>query len=256
MRTTDVLTMLLYGLDMALQPTMRNLTLGEPSWANNVQRRRLESEGLVVAEGEGERRALMLTESGRLRALGGRDLDACWGREWDGRWVLLMFDLKVGNGTLRKRLLRWLNRNRFGCLQKSVWVATGGGDALAELLATQEGEDCSMISMRAEAGGVGGASDAQIVAAAWDFEKINAAYREYNEFAAVGIPRRPTPEGARSWAEEEGFRWRQAVRFDPLLPAALLPPGYLGRRVWATRKKLLRKAAPIRAAFKGAIELL
>jgi phenylacetic acid degradation operon negative regulatory protein len=249
MRRSDLLAMLLYGLDLAMRPTMRNLAFDDSGWSNGALSRQLgkmEADGLLTRAAQG---ALKLTESGRLEALGGRHPEERWARDWDGRWVLLMFDIEICHGTLRKRLNRWLHNNRFGCLQKSVWIAPEGGDELAAILAKQEGGECAVISMRAEAGGVGGASDSQIVSAAWPFDKINREYEIYLEFAAAGIPQRATASGARSWVVEERVAWKAATRLDPFLPEALLPSNYLGRRAWRARRKILRKATPMLVAL-------
>src|SRR5207249_9957063 len=59
-----------------------------------------------------------LTWQGRLHALGGRDPQARWSREWDGRWRLILFDVPTAQNSHRTRLRRYLRDKCFGYLQK------------------------------------------------------------------------------------------------------------------------------------------
>ncbi len=55
----------------------------------------------------------------------------------------------------------------------------------------------------------------------------------------------PTPAALRAWAGEENKTWLKAARADPLLPAELLPKGYLGRTAWRKRLSMIRRAASL-----------
>src|SRR5947207_16026845 len=69
-------------------------------------------------------RVYRLSAQGRLHALGGRDPEARWGRAWDGRWRLVIFDISSGQNAGREWLRRYLRARGSGCLQHSVWVTT------------------------------------------------------------------------------------------------------------------------------------
>src|SRR6266699_4484478 len=91
-----------------------------------------------------------------------------------------------------------------------------------------------------------GETDEEIVAGAWDFERINRRYARHlkilderpggtlgNEVAARALLR---------WAAAERDAWLDAVTNDPLLPERILPPDYLGQQGWARRIEVLREA--------------
>jgi len=48
----------------------------------------------------------------------------------------------------------------------------------------------------------------------------------------------PKPELARRWADHERKLTARVLALDPLLPEALLPPGYRGRAIWEQRKNI------------------
>ena len=88
---------------------------------------------------------------------------------------------------------------------------------------------------------------AEIVAGAWDFERINRRYARHlkvleerpdntlrNDAAAKGLLR---------WAAAERETWLEAVTNDPLLPGRILPSDYLGQQAWRRRVEVLRDAS-------------
>ncbi|MCW5551891.1 MAG: hypothetical protein KIS67_06950 [Verrucomicrobiae bacterium] len=92
-----------------------------------------------------------------------------------------------------------------------------------------------------------GESDAEIVAGAWDFERINRRYARHLEV----LQERPggalrTDAAAKAllrWAGAERKAWLGAVTHDPLLPGRILPADYLGQQAWRTRVAVLRDAS-------------
>ena len=96
-KTDELLYSLLWTCDMIAQPTFRNLTDSFECWAYRngfrQQLARLERQNLIESQGETRSdRAYRLTDKGRLQALGGRDPEERWGRHWDGKWRLVLFD--------------------------------------------------------------------------------------------------------------------------------------------------------------------
>jgi phenylacetic acid degradation operon negative regulatory protein len=242
MKTSDLLTALLYGLDMALDPTLPNLTRGVPDWAQEHGLRRRDWEragrGGWTGSEEGNDWVGALTETGRLRALGGRDPEERNSRQWDGRWRVLMFDLSNPPAAMRQRLSRWLHANHFGCLQRSVWVTPDACPDISELFAGRE-QNAGEVVMLESAVLQGFADGKELAESSWDFAAINSGYRSYLDFVQ-GAPARPQEgEIDFAWIREEGELWRAVVAKDPMLPSELLPTGYLGGSAWAARRKLI-----------------
>ncbi len=245
MRSSDVLTALLYGLDLAMRPTLTNLTGFNDAWIADYGLRqrdfgRLAKEGLIDGkDATGTHWIGALTKKGRLQALGGRDPDERWRRTWDGRWRMLLFDIAQTEGGYRRKLLRWLHANHFGALQQSVWIFPDTCEELTELI-TDQSESANAVTIVESTACIGG-GDADLVSAAWDFDTINDGYRTYLEFLAL---RRTPPKNRRegfAWANEERERWETAARRDPMLPNALLPSGYLGGKAWARRQQTIAR---------------
>ena len=77
-------------------------------------------------------------------------------------------------------------------------------------------------------------SDGEIVAGAWDFERINRRYvRHLNVLEERPVGALRNDAAAKSllrWAAAEREAWLDAVTNDPLLPDRILPSDYLGNR--------------------------
>lgn len=240
-RNEELLYVLLWYCDQLARPTWRNLSDSFEVWAwrHRLSRRLGELARLKLIEqvpAPDLTRMVRLTEAGRSIALGGRDPEARWGRPWDGKWRFVMFDLPTGEDALRQRLLRVLRDSHFGYLQRSVWVSPDPTDAVREALGDAKVSAESFLII--EGHPAAGESDAEIVAGAWSLEVTNRAYTRFMEH----LRRPPKSEsGIPAWAKRENRLWSDAVRTDPLLPAALLPKDYLGRQALALRWATLRR---------------
>ena len=236
------LEMLFWGLEKLSRPSFTNLTESFESWEYRTKikpsLRSLARSGYVTVEGQGEDRTLKFTERGRLAALGGVDPVARWGRNWDRKWRLVIFDLPATQMELRKRLWRWLRSQRFGYLQQSVWISPDPVDDTLlplkdlnlspEMFTVIEGQPTSPDR------------DGTLVQAAWDFASINrlyskaiALYEAANEWSDSA---RPSPVQRRQWLANQRRAWLEAVSVDPLLPRGLCPDGYQGLRAFEVRK--------------------
>src|SRR6185503_15788548 len=83
-KTEELLYFLLWSAEKLMRPTFRNLTDSYESWAyrnglirqiSTLERNRF----LEAGESGSDARLYRLTDEGRLRALGGRDPEICWG---------------------------------------------------------------------------------------------------------------------------------------------------------------------------------
>ena len=232
-----------------MRPTFRNLTDSYESWAYRkgllVQLHRLERRRWIERKATAPKdRIYRLTEQGRLHVLGGRDPEQRWTRSWDGQWRMVLFDMPLGKDAQRRRLWSYLRDKGFGYLQKSVWITPDPLQEEREILASESVNVESLILL--EARPCAGETDEQIVAGAWDFERINNHYTRHLKV----LKQRPSgslgSEAAASmlqrWAAAEHEAWLNAVAKDPLLPEQILPSDYLGQRAWQRRKEVLQEA--------------
>jgi len=243
--TKEWLYHLLWLMESLSRPTIHNLTDSFEGWASRrgILRKlhRLEMEEFLESRpGSVEQRTYTLTAEGRRVALGGRDPEAHWTRRWDNQWRLVVFDLPEIKNSLRVRLRRFLKDQHFGFLQNSVWITPDPLDSIAANLRAFSDDVESLIILEARAGG--GASDAAIVAGAWDFEQVNEAYRAYlrvlEQIDQQATQSRPISKQLRWYMEREHSHWLETVAIDPLLPGSLLPTGYLGKEAWQARRRL------------------
>jgi phenylacetic acid degradation operon negative regulatory protein len=261
-KSEEFLNTMLWVMDMFAHPTLRNLTGSYEEWAyrNGLFRQvyRLEKANLIARSGPTDERIYRVTNQGRLIALGGRDPEEHWARPWDRSWRLVVFDIPLGREDLRARFRRFLRSAGVGCLQKSVWISPHPLPALDVELSGTMGELKSLVVF--EGRPAGGETDEQIVLAAWDFEKL---YKLYSEHMKV-LEQRPlaplkdeaAAKAFRRWMAVEREAWLAAVQADPLLPDALLPDRYLGRKAWKARQQLVPKVTEQLRSFKAPKELV
>lgn len=248
-KTEELLNLLLWSADKLMRPTFRNLTDSYESWAyrNGLLRQVSTLEKLQLIEARrnlsGDR-VYRLTAQGRLCALGGRDPQMRWSREWDGRWRMVLFDIPVARDNHRKRLRRYLHDRNFGCLQGSVWVTPDPLEEEKKILVGVKSDVASLLLLDAQP--CAGESDTEIVEAAWNFQRINQCYRRLMKILDErpdGMLRSEVEVKAMSrWASAERKAWLNAITNDPLLPKRLLPPGYLGQSAWQRRVEVLHEA--------------
>lgn len=249
--TEDVLTVMLYGLEMVMLPTRHKYGTSYEQWLYQNgwmhRLRYLEGQQWLQRERRADGWVCQLTATGRAQAKGGRDAEAWWQRPWDGWWRQIVFDLPVGPGHQRTRasLIRWLRRNGFGCLQDSVWISPDPVRELADALKGFRDDAASFTVLECRC--AAGFSDAALVAAAWPFSKIRQGYQVYEEFADTVLKRlRQAPFAPRelfaTLREERGL-WLNTFTHDPLLPRSLWLAGYSGQHAWQKRQELLRHLA-------------
>jgi len=249
-KTEEFLNLLLWSADLLARPTFRNLTDSYESWAyrNGLlkQASRLERQQLLERDAAApDDRLYRLTAQGRMHVLGGRDPEAQWARPWDGRWRLVLFDVPTGQNAQRERLRRYLRDKGFGYLQNSVWISP---DPLVQEREILRGGKINVESLLLlEARPCAGESDAEIVAGAWDFERINRRYAHHlkvlKERPGGALRNDAAAKALLRWAGSEREAWLDAVTSDPLLPGRILPADYLGQQAWRTRVEVLRDAS-------------
>lgn len=249
-KTEQFLNLLLWSAEMLVRPTFRNLTESYEGWVYRrglmrqiatLERQRI----LERDKSSPNNRLYRLTAAGRLHALGGRDPEERWRRNWDGKWRMVIFDVPTGQNAQRERLRRYLRAKCFGYLQNSVWITPDRLEEERRILGSGRIDVESLLLL--EARPCAGESDAQIAAGAWDFESINRRYTRYlkllEERPEAALRSESAAKALLRWSTMEREAWIDAVTKDPLLPARLLPAGYFGQRAWRRRVEVLRDAS-------------
>ncbi|MCF7675798.1 MAG: hypothetical protein K9N23_21715 [Akkermansiaceae bacterium] len=245
-RTELLLYQMSYALDRLSRPTWQNLDSTFESWAYRSgslrQIQRLEAQAYVETRRDETtgKRVIRLTEKGLAAGKAGWDPGSRWSRPWDGKWRMVLFDLPETERQLRDQLRKSLSRSGFGCMQRSVWISP---DPMTELAAQLRAMPVNAESlMLLEAVPCGGESAPDMVQAAWDFKRIDLAWETLGSHLKQAPDRdeMQLPEAFQRWSAKEREILQRCLRLDPLLPNALLPPGYPGKEVWNQRRKVIQ----------------
>jgi phenylacetic acid degradation operon negative regulatory protein len=246
MKTYDWLLLLFYLGDKISRPTLANLCAGFEEFEHRFDVRqtllRWENQRLIRRHQTAKGVVYCLTDAARRLAEPWPDPEQHWSRRWDGVWRVFLFDLPSADRKLRTMLWRWLRQHRFGYLQHSVWIRPEPVKELVETLSwfRENPEEFALLESRR----VTGVSDACLVQAAWDFDKVNDAYHRYIEelsSLSARLNRTRSPAEAVLCLRSERGSYADALAIDPLLPRRLLPPDYLGEQALAARRGFLKE---------------
>lgn len=252
-KTELLLYQLLWIGDQVAHPTFGNLSASFETWTYNKALRqtinRLEHQEFLETHGKSLDQVIHLTEKGRKIFTTDLDPETEWAREWDGMWRMVLFDIPESKSSLRQRLRRILRENRFGCLQRSVWLSPHPMNSISDLIRKAIPGLASLSLMECRL--LRGQSNAEVVKATWDYSRINANYDAYVQHLSQCRAKR-IPEDADRFIAEEKRLWEIALKHDPLLPKQLVPSGYIGKKAWRLRKRRLPMVmAPLPKYNKG-----
>lgn len=204
----------------------------EAYWSALYRLRRM---GLVVTKrGRGRTPILTLTEKGSARVPDACKPERFWRRKWHGYWYILVYDVPERDRAHRAALRGFLSKMRMGCLQRSVWVSPDDiRPAYQDLV---EAAGVASYAFLFESKTVLGRGHEEVVRTAWPFDKLESAQRRYCEVYEENldllVSRGAQPAELLRLAREEMSAYRSAMEGDPLLPMALWPHDYEGRRVY------------------------
>jgi len=226
--------------EVLLRPAFIKLAPGHGCGDDNFERklRLLARRGIIELPRATDRRIIRLTELGRHSIAPTVDPDQQWARSWDGIWRFVLFDVAEHDRKLRDRLRRELAATRLGYLQGSVWVSPDPLTNLRRTISSLTADPEALLFI--EGRPCAGARDAAIVAGAWHFARLNAAYRKYLRVHETIPAPADSSQQWRLWLAAEREAWQEAAAIDPFLPERLLPSDYLGRKAGRARRKALR----------------
>lgn len=254
-KTELLLYRLLWLAEKPMIPSYRNLEQSFEGWAyrNGLlnQIHQLEARGWIESRQDpaSGKRLHRLTEAGRAVVLAGRDPEKSWARPWDGKWRLFLFDIPESQRSKRRQLTRALAMAGCGCLQGSVWIAPSAPPEIEKLVKSKDADCTHLLMLLADSKGP--KMDAKMVEGAWNFEKINAAHQKLQAILDrfPDVVRTNTRKTLADWTAEESAATRAALLIDPLLPCALLPKGYMARKIWKMRRQTLGRATRLAASL-------
>ena len=231
----DVLDFFFWGLEVFSRRDCGLILAGlrqcESDWQASQLLRRMERRRLIQREGRGAKASFAVTATGAKR-VAVVDPRSRWNAGWDGKGCLFTYDLPEQRRSERFQLWRALHAHKLGLLQRSVWVWPHAVEPILEgiLQATGIPEcfcgfDCDRLFL---------CSDAELVAAAWDFRTIHENQRAYVESASQFIASLKAARDLQQVAcvvASEREAYQNAFALDPLLPRRLWPDPYEGPKV-------------------------
>jgi phenylacetic acid degradation operon negative regulatory protein len=259
-RTQLLLHHLSWNLGKIMRPTWRNVDRSFESWAygNGLLRQiqRLEAQALLESRRDPKtgKRVIRLTEKGLRSCTGALDPEQRWARSWDHKWRMVLFDLPEIDRRQRRKLRTELLQAHFGCLQRSVWISPDSLDEAARNIKSLVVSAGSLLLI--EGIPCGGETPADLVKAAWDFQRIRDAWLELDRHLAKppDLSSNQPQRVFQQWSLREQTLVARCLRLDPLLPTKLLPSDYPGRKVWQKRRKtidsLLKHASAVQPASR------
>ena len=250
-RTELLLYHLAWTLDRVMQPTWRNLHSSFESWAYGSgflkQVQRLEAQAYIESKRDKKsgKRFIRLTQKGVAAGRLGADPEQRWQRWWDGKWRVILFDLPETQRAARRKLREKLAASGFGCMQRSAWLSPDPLDDFTAQLRPLAVDVATLVLL--DSTPCGGESAADMVAAAWNFRQINAAWQilaAHLNAAPKDLAAVPKERIVR-WVTKERNLLERCFRTDPFLPKQLLPPTYQGIAIWHKRRSILAKVAKL-----------
>ena len=216
---------------------------GEPGRkAFNQAVYRLRKAGLVVSRSGGSGATPALSPGGEKHLRPVHHPRRWWRQRWNGFWYVLVYDVPEKNRSFRNVLRRFLQQQRMGCLQRSVYVTPRDIRPVYDDLL--HGADVGPYACLFESRTVLGMEPAELVARAWDFERLNALQRAYCDLCEENLFRMseeeldPTDLGL--LAQEEMAAYVAVMTDDPLLPRELLPSDYEGEAAYKAHHGFVR----------------
>jgi phenylacetic acid degradation operon negative regulatory protein len=149
--------------------------------------------------------------------------------QWDGRWLVVILRVPEERRAVRHQLRSRLAWAGLGSLRGGVWL-TPHVEREQELASGFRDEPAAgATSFVAEFGSIG--DPEQLVAAAWDLDRVRHQYAAFIEdFSRI---RASSPEACFRQQTLLVHAWRKFPFLDPDLPAALLPSGWPRERAHA-----------------------
>lgn len=202
---------------------------------------RLSQQGLLVKRRGLDTPMLQLSEDAGNALEGYFRPEKWWNRKWSGIWYLLVYDVPEADRSYRNVLRKFLNKQRMGCFQKSVWITPH--DIRPQYADLDEAAALGAFACLFEARTVLGMSADHVVWESWDFDRLYGIQNRFCQVYSENLDllngtAAPCLDSLMELAAEEIDAYRSAFVLDPLLPAQLLPRNYKGKEAYELHQKL------------------
>jgi phenylacetic acid degradation operon negative regulatory protein len=199
---------------------------------------RLAHEGWLVARRSGRRSEYRLTVRGARRFREAtRRIYAAAPRAWNGRWTLLLLPAAGGPRRELRETLRWLG---FGQLQPALFAHPGCTPRQARAWLRGQHVAGAVAVLRGLGGGLAG--DRDLAARGWDLGELARSYRRFLRHFGPLEPllEQPGLEPRTAFLLRTLLihEYRKIHLRDPLLPAPLLPPAWVGTAAYQLCRRL------------------
>ena len=216
---------------------------------------RLADDGWLASRRAGRLSEYRLSQEGQTRfEEATRRIYGVPGRDWSGRWTLVL--LPGASGTRRERARRALGWAGFGEIAPGVYAhpTIAPEAAEAERQRSRALGDALVL-------GLGAATDPihrRLAALGWDLEALAARYRRFVaafEPALAELKRRGRPQPAAAFVLRTLLihEYRRIHLRDPLLPEALLPPQWVGTTAYRLCRTLYGRIVTAAEEHVGSI---
>lgn len=199
------------------------------------QVKRLIDSGYVKKAGKGKSSVLALTSEGRIEALSLSGV--LWPERWDGLWTIVCFDIKETSRNMRDKLRSFLRKLKFGMFQRSVWIFPG--DFVVKLRQSMKETGLQNFVLIISSKDLGIKDCKALVERVWRVSALSRKYKrlleEIGEVSNLSIGE----QGAKIEKLKESLLI--LLNGDPMLPLALLPDGWVGKKVVKLVSELERK---------------
>lgn len=198
---------------------------------------RLANEGWLEARRDGRQSEYRLAPGGQQRfAEATRRIYGMSPEEWDGQWTLVILPAGASKGAREE--LRWLG---FG--QLSVGTFAHPNCTLERARGWLEGIEGTDAALCLRSSSSDLAVDRELIARGWDLGALTRRYRRFvGTFAPIaaqiGSSANVSPQSALIIRTLLIHQYRKVHLLDPLLPARLLPPEWIGAAAYELTHRL------------------
>jgi len=207
---------------------------------------RLSREGWLASQSRGRKAFYHLTPSGiSTFAEADRRIYAAGSPAWDGEWTLVALkpDIAAAGRQALKSRLEW---SGFGRLGPNLYIHAGRRP-LPQVI-----DRDALVTFSASLAVEGRADPREVVALAWDLQRLDSAYAAFTTtFASFDRPL-DAPEEAFTLSSLLIHEYRRILLHDPQLPGELLPAGWAGHAARALAARLYRRHAEAAHRFVDA----